>query len=28
LDQLIAAKPDQCSTAEYQPFPEAETLRP
>jgi hypothetical protein len=27
LDQLIAAKPDQCSSADYQPFPEAETLR-
>jgi hypothetical protein len=26
LDQMVEAKPDQCSTAEYQPFPEAQTL--
>jgi len=26
LDQMLAAKPEQCSTAEYQPFPEAQTL--
>ena len=26
LDQMIAAKPEQCGTAEYQPFPEAQTL--
>jgi hypothetical protein len=26
LDQLIEAKPEQCSTAAYRPFPEAENL--
>jgi hypothetical protein len=26
LDQMLAAKPEQCSTAEYQSFPEAQTL--
>jgi hypothetical protein len=26
LDQMLAAKPEQCSTAEYQAFPEAQTL--
>jgi hypothetical protein len=26
LDQLVDAKPEQCSAADYQPFPEAETL--
>ena len=26
LDQLVDAKAEQCKTAEYQPFPEAETL--
>jgi hypothetical protein len=27
LDQLIDAKPEQCSAADYQPFPEAETVK-
>jgi hypothetical protein len=26
LDQLIEAKPDQCATAAFRPFPEAEKL--
>jgi hypothetical protein len=26
LDQMVEAKPEECAKAEYQPFPEAETL--
>ena len=26
LDQMVEAKPEDCAKAEYQPFPEAETL--
>jgi hypothetical protein len=26
LDQMIDAKPEQCQTAEYQPFPEAQAI--
>jgi hypothetical protein len=26
LDQMVEAKPEQCQAAEYQPFPEAQTL--
>jgi hypothetical protein len=26
LDQMAEAKPEECAAAEYQPFPEAETL--